>query len=381
MNKLSILGFSMVLLGASCGTKETPSAGEQKSDAVGGDSVIVSGEQLTASGIELGLVQSRSLNGGISVTGSLDVPPQNLVNITAPLGGFLRSTTLLQGMRVSKGQVIAVVENPEYIQLQQDYLDTKSQVAFLDIEYQRQKQLAAENVSAQKTLQKSLADVTSMRARNSGLVAKLKMLNIDAGHLQPEQIRSTIELRAPLTGYVTNVNSAVGSFVAPTEVMFTIVDTEHLHAELICFERDIAKIKIGQKVRFTLANESSERTATVFLIGREISAERTVRIHGHLDKEDGELIPGMYLNAIIQTGVKQVPSLPEEAVLNFEDQQLIIVQVTNDLFRLVEVTPGLRENGFVEVILPEGFDKEKAKVVTKNAYKLLSKMKNSDSEE
>ncbi len=379
MNKFLILVLSITLI--ACGTKEAPPVSEQKLATVSGDSVAVSHEQLVASGIELGLIQSRSLSGSVSVTGKLDVPPQNLVNITAPLGGFLRSTTLLQGMRVVKGQVIAVVENPEYIQLQQDYLDTKSQAAFLDAEYQRQKQLAAENVNAQKTLQKSLADVTSMRARNSGLVAKLKMLNIDPEHLQPEQIRSSIELRAPMTGYVTNVNSAVGSFVAPTEIMFTIVDTEHLHAELICFERDIPKIKIGQKIRFTLAHESSERTATVFLIGREISAERTVRIHGHLDKEDRELIPGMYLKAIIQTGAKQMPSLPEEAVLNFEDQQLIIVQVSSDLFRLVEVTSGLREGGFVEVILPAGFDKINTRVVTKNAYKLLSKMKNSDSEE
>ncbi len=379
MNNLSILVLSIALF--ACGAKETLPSGEQKIETVPGDSVTVSSEQLTASGIELGFVQSRSLSGGISVTGKLDVPPQNLVNITAPLGGFLRSTILLQGMRVAKGQVIAVVENPEYIQLQQDYLDTKSQVAFLETEYQRQKQLAAENVNAQKTLQKSLADATSMRARNSGLVAKLKMLHIDPDHLQPEHIRSTIELHAPLSGYVTNVNSAVGSFVAPTEVMFTIVDTEHLHAELICFERDIPKIKIGQRIRFTLAHESAERTATVFLIGREISAERTVRIHGHLDKEDRELIPGMYLKAIIQTGSKQMPSLPEEAVLNFEDQQLIIVQVSKGLFCPLAVTSGLSENGFVEVILPTGFDKEKTRVVTKNAYKLLSKMKNSGSEE
>ena len=379
MNKFSILVLSMTLI--ACGTKEAPPVSEQKLASVSGDSVVVSREQLTASGIEMGFVQSRSLSGSVSVTGKLDVPPQNLVNITAPLGGFLRSTTLLQGMRVSKGQVIAIVENPEYIQLQQDYLDTRSQVAFLETEYQRQKQLAAENVNAQKTLQKSLADVTSMRARNSGLVAKLRMLNIDPEHLQPEQIRSSIEVRAPMTGYVTNVNSAVGSFVDPTEVMFTIVDTEHLHAELICFERDISKVRIGQKIRFTLAQESAERTATVFLIGREISAERTVRIHGHLDKEDRELIPGMYLKAIIQTTAQQMSSLPEEAVLNFEEQQLIIVQVAKDLFRLVEVTSGLRENGFVEVILPAGFDKENTKVVTRNAYKLLSKMKNSGAEE
>ena len=378
MNKRFVTFLVVVVILSSCGPKESAPPPQEKI-TVTGDSVLVSKEQLSVSGIELGQVQPRGLSGGLKVTGMLDVPPQNLVNITAPLGGFLRSTDLLQGMRVTKGQVIAVIENPEYIQLQQDYLDTKSQADYLETEYQRQKQLAAENVNAQKTLQKSIADLTSMKARNSGLRAKLKMLSIDADQLQPEFIKSTIELRAPITGFVTRVFSAIGAFVAPTEVMFTIVDTEHLHAELVCFERDLPGIKIGQKIRLTLAQENTERTATVYLIGKEISAERTVRIHGHLDHEDRNLIPGMYLKAIIQTGTEQVSSLPEEAVLNFEGKQVIIVQVNGEIFRLMEVTTGISENGFVQVILPDSFDKAKTQVVVRNAYKLLSKMKNSDS--
>jgi cobalt-zinc-cadmium efflux system membrane fusion protein len=166
--------------------------------------------------------------------------------------------------------------------------------------------------------------------------------------------------------------------MTPTEVMFTIVDTEHLHAELVCFERDLPRVKIGQKIRLTLAQEGIERTATVYLIGKEISAERTVRIHGHLDKEDHNLIPGMYLKAIIQTESEQVPSLPEEAVLNFEDKQVIIVQVSSEIFKLQDVTTGISENGFVQVFLPDSIDKSRTQVVVRNAYKLLSKMKNSD---
>lgn len=141
------MGIAMFL--GACVTKESPPAEEEAVTATQ-DVVSISREQALASGIEVGTIESRSLSGSIPVTGMLDVPPQNLVNITAPLGGFLRSTSLLQGMRISKGQVIAVIENPEYIQLQQDYLDTRSQVVFLEAEYQRQKQLAAENVNAQK---------------------------------------------------------------------------------------------------------------------------------------------------------------------------------------------------------------------------------------
>lgn len=379
MNKLIHSVLCLIML-ASCGPKESSPATESASSA-SGDTLVLSKEQTTVAGIELGQIQLRSLGETIAVTGVLDVPPQNLVNITAPLGGFLRSTSLLQGMRVTKGQVIAVIENPEYIQLQQDFLDTKSQVGFLSAEYERQKHLASENVSAQKTLQKALADLNSMKARNSGLLSKLRMLSIDPEKLTPESIGSTISLRTPINGYVTQVHSAIGAFVTPTDVMFKIVDTEHLHAELICFERDIQKVKIGQKIRFTLAHETKERTATVFLIGREISADRTVRIHGHLDREDRELIPGMYLKALIETGASRVPSLPEDAIIHFEDRQVIIVQVSEGSYTLVEVSTGIHDNGFVEVITPPDFDRNKTQVVLKNAYKLLSKMKNTDEEE
>ncbi|MBY0433477.1 MAG: efflux RND transporter periplasmic adaptor subunit, partial [Cyclobacteriaceae bacterium] len=294
--KTKLASYILVVLTLSACSKR-PEAETPKEPLANADENIVTltEEQEKISDIQVGRIELRALSSTVNLTGMLDVPPQNLTNITAPFGGFLRSTPLLQGMKVSKGQVIAVIENPEYIQLQQDFLDTKSQVDFLESEYTRQEALAKENVNAQKTLQKSRADLSSMKAKNNGLRAKLKMLNIDPDKLDATAIRSTIELHSTINGYVTQVNSAIGAFVNPTDVMFRIVDTEHLHAELTAFERDIPKIKIGQKIRFILSNETTERTAKVFLIGREVGADRTVRIHGHLDKEDLQLIPGQYL--------------------------------------------------------------------------------------
>ncbi|MDZ4716695.1 MAG: efflux RND transporter periplasmic adaptor subunit [Cytophagales bacterium] len=376
-----IIGILFLLASWSCSPNEQADAsGPEASTPAFANTVELSKEQYDASGIQLGTVEDRPLSGSIQVTGMLDVPPQNLVNITAPLGGFLRSTDLLQGMRVSKGQVIAVIENPEYIQLQQDFLDTRSQVDFLEMEFQRQSHLAEENVNAQKTLQKAQADLISMKARNSGLRAKLKMLHIDADKLQPEKISSTIELRSPIRGYVTQVYSSIGAFASPTDILFKIVDTEHLHAELTCFERDVPKIKIGQKIRFVLSYETAERLATVFLIGKEIGPDRTVRIHGHLDKEDIHLMPGMYLKAVIETGSESVPSLPEEAVLNFEDKEIIFISTSSQAYKLLEIQTGVREDGWVAVTLPAGVPAT-VSVVVKNAHKLLSKLKNSDLEE
>ena len=206
------------------------------------------------------------------------------------------------------------------------------------------------------------------------------MLNIDPDKLAYGTMGSTIELRSPMQGYVTQINASIGAFVNPTDVMFRIVDTAHLHAELICFERDIPKVKIGQKIRFTLANELTERTARVFLVGKEISMDRTVRIHGHLDHEDPDLIPGMYLKAVIETRNQELPSLPEIAVLIYENKHFIFAKepAGDNVFRLVEVTVGVNDNNFIEVVTPHDFDITKTKVVIKNAYKLLSKMKNED---
>jgi len=378
--KYILIFLTASLFITSCGKKESGPV-QNAPASVTGDSVAVSQDQLSMSGIEVGRIEVRPLSGGIPMTGMLDVPPQNMVNVTVPLGGFLRSTPLLQGMRVAKGQVIAVIENPEYIQLQQDYLDTQSQVVFLAAENERQEKLAAENVNAQKTLQKSRADLQSMKARNAGLKAKLRMLGMDADQLRPESLRSTIELHSPMAGFISRMGTSVGAFVSPTEIMFTIVDTDHVHLELTCFERDIPKIEIGQKIRFTLAYETMERTATVFLIGKEITAERTIRVHGHLDKEDSKLIPGMFVKAVVQTNAEKLPSLPEEAILNFEDKQVIFVQVADGIFKMVPVTTGISEKGFVQITLLENFDLLNTRVAVRNAYKLLSQLKSSDLEE
>lgn len=343
------------------------------------DVVSFTPEQAQKVGIETGTLNDRVLSGGVSVTGMLDVPPQNLVNITAPFGGFLRSTSLLQGMHIAKGSVVAVIENPEYIQLQQDYLDSKSQIEFLQSEFQRQTDLAKENINSQKTLQKATADLNSMKAKSNGLRAKLKMLNIDPDKLSADVIKSTIELRSPIEGYVTQVNSSIGSFVNPTDVIFRIVDTDHLHAELIAFERELPRIKIGQKIRFVLANETEERSAKVYLIGKEISKDRTVRIHGHLDKEDRDLIPGMYLKAVIETGGKSVPSLPADAVVNFNGKDFVFVKEPGREFNFkeIEVKVGVREGNFVEIQSPVETLRN-ASIVTRGAYKLLSKLKNDE---
>lgn len=391
-----------------CGNKSSEETAEEDHHEEASNTVELTQGQFDNAGITLGQIERRQISGTIKVNGVLDVPPQNLVSISAPMGGFLRSTDLLQGARVRKGQIIAKIENLDFIQLQQDFLDAQAQVDLAKADYERQQQLASENVNSAKVLQQAKSAFTSAQAKYSGLTEKLKVLSINATEVTATKISSTINLYSPITGYVTQVNANIGKFVNPTDVIFEIVDTEHLHAELIVFEKDVPKLKIGQKVRFTLANETKDRMATVYLIGREISADRTIQIHCHIDVEDKELLPGMYLKASVETGGAEVPSLPDEAIIDFQGEKYVFVATEakhtesdegteesekkekpaneehhetapGQHFEMIPVKIGNSELGYTEVTLPENFD-PKAQIAVKGAYALLSKMKNSEEE-
>lgn len=390
---LSILLAPAFLL--SCDSTASEKAATEEHHDEAENTVELTSVQCKTAGIELGKVENKQISGTIKVNGVLDVPPQQLVSVSVPLGGFLKNTELLQGSRVKKGQVIATIESLDFIQLQQDYLEAKSQFEFAKTDYDRQQELAKENVNAQKTLQQAKSNYATWQAKANGLREKLKMLNINLTLLEEGNITSTIYLYAPITGYVTEVNVNIGKFVNPNDVLFEIVDTQHLHAELIIFEKDVPKIKIGQKVRFTLANETKERMATVYLIGREISgADRTIRIHCHIDKEDTQLLPGMYLKAIVETGGATVPALPDEAIIDYQGKKYVFISAQDahenqsngsegreegQHFTMQEIAIGNSELGYTEVILPEGWDVEN-QVVVKGAYAILSKMKNSEEE-
>lgn len=399
LSSLLLLFYIPALL-ISCGNTNTEAATEEHHDEEE-NTVELTLEQIKTADIQLGKVEQKQISGTIKVNGVLDVPPQQLVSVSAPLGGFLKSTVLLQGSRVTKGQLIAVIENPEYIQLQQDYLEAKNQFDFAHADYERQQELAKENVNAQKTLQQAKTTYQSWLAKKNGLLAKLKLINVDIATLEAGTISSTSNIYSTITGFVTEVNVNIGKFVNPSDILFEIVDTEHLHAELIIFEKDVRKIKIGQKVRFTLANETTVRLATVYLIGREISPDRTIRIHCHIDKEDKDLLPGMYLKAIVETGGASVTALPDDAIIDFQGKKYVFIKTKEgheheegnhaeqtskegvehkeegQHFIMQEITIGNSELGHTEVVLPEGWNNEN-EVVIKGAYAILSKMKNSE---
>jgi cobalt-zinc-cadmium efflux system membrane fusion protein len=345
-------------------------------------------KQVVTTGIEFGKIEKQNLNSVLKVNGLLDVPPQNLVSISAVMGGFLRKTAIIQGMEVKKGDVLAVIENQDFIQMQQDYLDTKAKLEYTTLEYKRQEELSKENVSSTKTFQQITADYKSLQAKFAALQQRLQTVGISIKELETGKITNSVAIYSPIAGYVTTVNVNIGKFVNSADVLFEIVDTDHLHVELSLFEQDIAKIAIGQKIHFFLANEpNKERMATVYLINPKINTDRTIRVHCHLDKKELNLMPNTYLKAIIDLGENTVSSLPEDAVVNFEEKEYIFVLKSKSKetpihydFEMLEIQKGNTERNFTEVILPQNFDIATSQIVIKGAYSLLAHYKNENSE-
>jgi cobalt-zinc-cadmium efflux system membrane fusion protein len=383
----AIYSIILLLLVTSCGEKSSTEEEGSSTDTSRKMFVSFTALQIKNTGLKLGGIESRKLSSAIQVNGILDVPPQNLVSVSALMGGFIKSTELLQGTRVHKGQVLVVIQNPDFITIQRDYLENKTKLDYLKLEYKRQEELSKENISAAKIFQQVSSEYTSAEVANGSLEEKLRMIGINPLTLTQKTIRSSVSILSPINGYITVVNINVGKYVAPQDVICEIVDTEHLHAELTVFEKDITKIKVGQKILFTMVNEDNkERSAHVYLINHKISEDRTVRVHAHMDKEDPTLLPNMYLKAFIETDEQEANTLPDKAIVNSAGTDYIFVESSDkpsagsQLFEGIEVKKGISENGYTEVILPENFNIKGAKVVIDGAYDLLSKMNNVEEE-
>lgn len=347
--------------------------------------VELTAAQFKMAEIELGKIEQKTLSNVLKVNGVMGAPPQNLISVSAPLGGFVHSTELLQGMKIKKGQVLVVMEHPDYVQLQQDYIDKKSKLEFLALEFKRQEELNKENVSSAKVFQQAKSDFVSMKAQVKGLEEKLAIIGINTNNFTENDISRKVKIYSPINGYVSEVNVNIGTYVNPSEVMFEIVDTEHLHAELTVYEKDVHKLKIGQKIRFTLPNQNDkERLAKIHLIGRKIDANRSVRVHAHLENEDNELLPGMYINAFIELNENKVDAVPEEALVVFDGKHFIY-QIKEKhgedyLFEMLEIQKGVTENGYTEITFREKIDFSTIQLATKGAFSLLAKMKNTEEE-
>lgn len=348
------------------------------------DIVEMRNDQIKMANIDTGSVKIRSINSTLKANGKISVAPQNFATVCAPLGGFIKSTSLLPGNSVIKGQVLAVIENQEFVDIQESYLESKSRLEFAEAEYRRHSDLYKEDVYSEQNLQQVTSDYKSLKASVTAYAQKLALIGIDPSGLSEENISRSVQIIAPISGYVKSVNVNVGKSISATDVLFEIMNSDNLFLELTLFEKDANKVSNGQKLRFFINNEKEEHEAVVYQTGKSVDADKTYKVYAKVTKGCSNLMPGMYVNALIRTSGSDVTALPSGAVVSFDDKDYIFTFVRNKLekglefteYRMLQVQKGMSEDGYTEVRLPGDFDAKNTRVVIRGAYNLLSAKKN-----
>jgi cobalt-zinc-cadmium efflux system membrane fusion protein len=362
---------SLLILG--CTSKKTEAVSETKNPQE--NSVTITDAQFKNANITLGSLEKRSLSTTLKVNGKIDVPPQNLVSVSMPLGGYLTSTKLLPGLHIAKGEVIATMEDQQYIQLQQDYLTTKSKLYFATKEYERQKELNQSQASSDKVFQQAEADYKTLRIAQSALAEKLKLINVNPNTLTEKSISKSVNIYAPINGFVSKVNVNIGKYVNPADVLFELINPTDIHLNLKIFEKDITSLAIGQKLMAYTNQSDKKYPCEIILISKDLSAdEHTADVHCHFEKYDKTLLPGMYMNADIEVKSNNALTLPEDAIVNFEGKEYVFIQKDQHHYLMQEIQLGTKENGFIAIANGEVFSNQK--VVLTGAYALLMQLKN-----
>jgi cobalt-zinc-cadmium efflux system membrane fusion protein len=339
------------------------------------DELTLTAKQADAAKIETNLLVEKEISSVIKLNGKIDVPPQNMVSISMPLGGYLKSSKLLPGMHINKGEIIATMEDQQYIQLQQDYLTAQSKLKFAKSDFERQKELNGTKASSDKVFQQAQMEFNNQQINVNALIEKLKLIYINPSNLNENNLSKAINIYSPIDGFVSHVNVNIGKYVNPTDVLFELVNPTDIHLNIKVFEKDLDKLAIGQKViAYNNFNPSIKHICEIILISKDLGLDRSAEVHCHFLEYDKALLPGMYMNAEIEINMKKSMVIHEDAIVNFEAKDYIFIAEVNNKFKMFPVETDVQENEFITIKNPSNLIGKN--IVTKGAYTLLMALKN-----
>jgi len=382
--KVSLIIIAFIVTLGSCNKSGKPLGETIGIEVLPDDIVELRSDQIKLAGIQTGSVELRSVSNTLKVNGIVSVAPQNQATVCMPLGGFVKSTKLLPGNAVEKGQTLAVIENQDFVDIQQNYLEAKNRLEFAEAEFKRHTNLYKDDVYSEMNVQQVTVEYKNLKALVKSLEQKLFLIGINPDKLNEDNISNTVSLVSPIKGYIKAVNVNIGKYVSSTDILFEIVNNDKLFLELTLFEKDADRVALGQKIKFFINNETEAHEAYLSQTGKSVSDDRTFRIYGTVTSSCKNVLPGMYVNAIIEESDMKVTALPSEAVVSFDDKDYIFIFDKDKVeegkpfteYRLIEVKKGVTESDYTGISLPDGFDITNSKVVIKGAYNLLSAKKN-----
>ncbi len=386
--KTVIMAGMLILALSSCNQKPPANAEQEKSEesSEGGlTAVVLTAQQFTALGMKADTLSKRNFSSVVVANGELEVLPQNEASVTAVIGANITSIEVFEGKKVSQGQVLAYLSHPDLLNLQTRYLNAWNQLQYSEKEYQRQKRLYEEQVGSGKDFQKTQSDFLSLKGEVKNLEAQLKLLKLDMEKIKQGNIVEQVPVISPINGFIEKVNVKTGQFAEPQMQLFEVINNDHIHADLMVFEKDIYKVKEGQNVTFSIESlPGAILSAKIFAVGKSFEQNpKAVHVHAEIENKKGLLISGMYITGRIATGEDYAFALPEGAIVNADGKQVIFIaeqDKDNWKFEPVEIVTGQQEDGFVEIKLLSPL-KKGSLVAMNNAYYLLSEMKKSETGE
>lgn len=424
INKISLLATIVVLVfafsacsnhkdgdGHDHGTKKEEPKKEEAHEEETPTIATLTEEQIKTVGIQLGTIEQKELTAKIRANGLLKVPNNNKANATSLYGGVIKTLKVQIGDYVKKGQVIATIANPQFIQLQEEYLSTASRITFAEQELARQKELNQGNAGAGKNLQSATAELNSLRTRRASLQQQIQLIGINPSSVSNSNLRSALVVTSPLNGTVSNVFAKIGSYADVSSPVIEIVDNSSLHLDLQVFEKDLPQVKVGQTIHFTITNNpSTEYDATVFSIGSSFENDsKTIAVHCRVNGNKKGLIDGMNITGIVSLSNVTTPAVPNEAVVNADGKYYIFVQTdkkaeehheegeeahehregeekehsedkTSMNFEKIEVLKGVSDMGYTAINFVNEISAN-AKIVVKGAFFVNAKLSNTGGHE
>lgn len=369
-----ILIITLGLWISSCKSTSTESA-ELLPEQVSSD-IMVNTAQFESLKMTIGSMTEHKFDQVITATGKIEVENNAKASVSSHIGGFIQNMSWKIGQKVRKGAILFTLSSTEAIDIQQKYMESKAQLSYLKTEAERQDILAKENAVASKNAMKANADYQVMLSNFHGLREKVKLMNMSVKDIENGQFSASIHVYAPITGYISAINVNRGGFLASSDIALEIVNADEVHLVLDVFEKDVLNIKTGQKISFTIPETGPKiYQATVFIIGKMIEGEkRTVEIHGHLDRTDGTILAGMYVEAKILTDSTLKPAINNDALVKMDDKYYLLVMKKNDAasyyFTKKEIKIGQEKNGFTEVVEAANIPVE-SKILTKGAFDIV----------
>ncbi|WP_329804848.1 efflux RND transporter periplasmic adaptor subunit [Flavobacterium facile] len=365
----------IVALTIACQSKKEETATET---AVKENVVELTKNQLDNSKIKIGSLTNTSLSSTIKVNGKITLAPNAMASVSMPLGGYIKNIKVMPGMVIGKGQVLAVIEDQSYVQIQQDYLTTKQQLAYASKDFARQKELNSSQAVSEKNYQLAESEFAKQKITLKSLEEKLKLIHINPASLSANTISKSVNIYAPISGMVTKIDVNIGKYVNATDMLFQIMDNQSMYAKLNVFEKDAANLAIGQKIKvYTNTQPDVFYETKIEFVNKSYSDENAIEVYAKISNTTKRLIPGNYINASIQADNNNAFVLSNDAIVDFEDKKFVFVQDANKKsFSMQEVQIGIVTDKVSEIRNYESLQNKN--LVISDAYTLLMVLKNKE---